>query len=143
MTVLARLALWCMKNAWSPERLVRDLPKWAPLFEEAAAGPRGREALEPILVYIWRVSDRPTGQRFARRLASEVNETMEKEFVSAGDVKRHEGASRVLVRQLERRFGPLPSQARERIEAASTEQIEQWALRVIDASSLDDVLASD
>jgi hypothetical protein len=54
---------------------------------------------------------------------------------------RQEGEAALLRRQLERRFGVLPDWARDRIAAADTAALEDWGLRVLDAGSLDDVLA--
>ena len=54
---------------------------------------------------------------------------------------RQEGEAAILRRQLERRFGALPDWARDRIAAADTAALEEWGLRVLDAGSLDDVLA--
>jgi predicted transposase YdaD len=54
---------------------------------------------------------------------------------------RQEGEAAILRRQLERRFGALPDWARDRIAAADSAALEEWGLRVLDAGSLDDVLA--
>jgi predicted transposase YdaD len=54
---------------------------------------------------------------------------------------RQEGEAALLLRLLERRFGALPGWARDRIAAADTLALEEWGLRVLDAASLDDVLA--
>jgi hypothetical protein len=54
---------------------------------------------------------------------------------------RQAGEAALLLRQLERRFGILPAWARERIATADTDALEEWGLRVIDAGSLDAVLA--
>lgn len=54
---------------------------------------------------------------------------------------RQEGEAALLLRLLERRFGVLPGWARDRIAAADTAALEEWGLRVLDAASLDDVLA--
>jgi hypothetical protein len=54
---------------------------------------------------------------------------------------RQEGEAALLLRLLERRFEALPSWARDRIAAADTLALEEWGLRVLDAASLDDVLA--
>jgi hypothetical protein len=54
---------------------------------------------------------------------------------------RQEGEAALLRRQLERRFGVLPDWARDRIAAAEPAALEEWGLRVLDAGSLDDVLA--
>ena len=50
------------------------------------------------------------------------------------------GEAKLLVRQVEHRFGPLPEPLRIRIEHASLPEIEGWSLRVLDAKSLSDVL---
>jgi hypothetical protein len=51
------------------------------------------------------------------------------------------GEAALLLRLLERRFGSLPGWARDRIAAADTITLEEWGLRVLDAASLEDVLA--
>ena len=53
---------------------------------------------------------------------------------------RQKGEAAILLRQLERRFGALPGWASERIATADTGSLEEWSLRVFDATSLDDVL---
>jgi hypothetical protein len=54
---------------------------------------------------------------------------------------RQEGEAILLMHLLERRFGALPDWAKERIAAADSVALEEWGLRVLDAASLDDVLA--
>ena len=49
------------------------------------------------------------------------------------------GERAVLGRLLRRRFGPLPSEAAERIDGASTADLEAWTENVLDAKALDDV----
>ena len=51
-----------------------------------------------------------------------------------------EGEAKSLARLLERRFGPLPRSARDRIAAAPLEQLDAWLDGVFDARSLDDLL---
>ena len=46
----------------------------------------------------------------------------------------------LMQKMLEAFFGPLPADARKRIDEASPEQLESWALSVRDAGSIDDVL---
>jgi predicted transposase YdaD len=48
--------------------------------------------------------------------------------------------SRLLTRQLEHRFGKLPEWARQKIEAASEEQVEAWGLQMLDAARLEEAL---
>jgi hypothetical protein len=45
------------------------------------------------------------------------------------------------LRLLERRFGVLPDWVRDRVLAADTVTMEEWGLRVLDAVSLEEVLA--
>lgn len=42
-------------------------------------------------------------------------------------------------RMLRRRFGPLPEWAQQRLRSASSEELETWADRVLDAQRLEDV----
>jgi hypothetical protein len=58
----------------------------------------------------------------------------------------HDGARReamnILTRQLERRFGPLPEAASQKLKAAELATLEDWSLRLLDATSLEQALAS-
>ncbi len=54
---------------------------------------------------------------------------------------KREGEAGLLLRQLERRFGVLPTWVRERVGAAETHVLEEWGLRVLEAASLDEVFA--
>ena len=53
----------------------------------------------------------------------------------------HDGEAALLRRLLERRFGALPEWAVDKIQAADQETIEQWGMRVLDATSLESVLS--
>ena len=52
---------------------------------------------------------------------------------------RLEGEYLLLTKQLEKRFGPLPDRIIERLNTAQPEQLEQWAVRLLTARSLDEV----
>ena len=51
----------------------------------------------------------------------------------------HVGEASLLKRLLVKRFGPLTPAIESRLEEAATEQLEEWAERVLDANSLDEV----
>jgi predicted transposase YdaD len=84
-------------------------------------------------------------------LAAQLGPEAEEVFMSTADTLRAEGraqgraegeakgAAHVLVRQLTRRFGVLPDEARQRIDTAPLEQLEAWSDRVLDATTLDEV----
>jgi len=52
---------------------------------------------------------------------------------------RREGEGVVVGRQLQHRFGPLPTWAAERLTEAEPEVLEQWAERLLDAPTLEAV----
>jgi hypothetical protein len=68
-------------------------------------------------------------------------ENWKQQWLQVGEQRgRREGEAALLVRQLERRFGALPGWARDRIATGDTVALEEWGVRVLDASSLEDVL---
>jgi hypothetical protein len=50
------------------------------------------------------------------------------------------GKPRVLRRQIEKRFGAIPSWANEQLETRSTTELEDLSERVLDARSIEDLL---
>ncbi|HET8696413.1 MAG TPA: Rpn family recombination-promoting nuclease/putative transposase [Gammaproteobacteria bacterium] len=54
-----------------------------------------------------------------------------------------EGEAQLLTRLLRRRFGELPEWVESRLRAASPEQLERWAERLLDAQSLDVLLVAE
>ena len=52
---------------------------------------------------------------------------------------RFEGRVEFLARLLTKRFGPLSSEIHARLTQATTEQLERWGERLLDAESLDGV----
>ena len=65
---------------------------------------------------------------------------LEEKFEQWAEDYRREGAISLLERQLTRRFGPLPSEVITRISGASSEEVETWCDRLLDAASLAEVL---
>ncbi|MGI5860950.1 MAG: Rpn family recombination-promoting nuclease/putative transposase [Myxococcales bacterium] len=72
----------------------------------------------------------------ARQLLDEGRADGLREGLARG---RAEGMAATLLRLLERRFGPLPEEVRERAATASVSQLERWIDRSVDASSLSEV----
>lgn len=100
-----------------------------------------RELTAAFLTYIQAGSETPP-HRLAW-LATQIGPGAEEVYMSTADTLRAEGraegAAKVLVRQLTRRFGPLPEAARNQIYTASLNQLEVWSDRVLDAPTLDEV----
>jgi Domain of unknown function (DUF4351) len=53
---------------------------------------------------------------------------------------RLEGEQAILTRMIEKRFGPIPAFARQRLERMSAPELEDAALRLLDVGSLEDLL---
>ena len=49
------------------------------------------------------------------------------------------GQAELLLRQIQRRFGPVTADITQRVNTATAPQIEFWALNFVDAKTLDDV----
>lgn len=50
-----------------------------------------------------------------------------------------EGASVILLKQLQRKFGTLPPETQQRLQAATADQLETWSLNVLDVNTLTEV----
>ncbi len=55
---------------------------------------------------------------------------------------RVEGKAQILIRLLNRRFGPLPDWAERKIEAANEQELEMWTDTLLSATSIEEVLLS-
>jgi hypothetical protein len=53
-----------------------------------------------------------------------------------------EGERNVVIRQIEKRFGSVPAWAEQRLDAMSAVEIEETALRLLDAHKLEDLLGN-
>ena len=53
---------------------------------------------------------------------------------------RTEGGANLLLRQVQRRFGPIPGDVEARIRTAPAADLEAWADAVLDARSLEELL---
>nr|VFK19275.1 MAG: protein of unknown function (DUF4351) [Candidatus Kentron sp. LPFa] len=114
--------------------------------------------LRPILYYLVNAYnyDEQTLRGIIREVRPEEEEPMMSQF--AQEIKKKallegiqqgrqegrqeghmEGEVKLLMRQLSRRFQPLPNEITERILKADPNTIEIWADRILDAKSLDEV----
>ncbi|MEO5350775.1 MAG: DUF4351 domain-containing protein [Magnetococcus sp. YQC-3] len=55
--------------------------------------------------------------------------------------RRKKSKADTLTRQLQRRFGDLPPWASQKIADAELSTLEEWSLRILDATTLESVLA--
>jgi hypothetical protein len=75
-----------------------------------------------------------------RALPDELKGKMEGKM--EGELKgKLEGKCALLERLLTRRFGPLPAWAKEQLTSATDAQLDSWAERILDAETMQEVLA--
>jgi predicted transposase YdaD len=72
----------------------------------------------------------------AERLRSEAMQEGRQEGLQKG---RKQGEQTLLRKQLVRRFGPLDAETDQRLQQATTDELERWAENLLDAESLAEV----
>ncbi|WP_442488308.1 DUF4351 domain-containing protein [Halomonas litopenaei] len=53
--------------------------------------------------------------------------------------EQQQGETRMLAKQMRRKFGELPEWAKARLDSASTEQLDTWGERILTANTLDEL----
>ncbi len=80
--------------------------------------------------------------QFAQDIIAKGKPEWEQRGIQIGEQKgRQEECAAMLTRQLQRRFGHLPAWANEKITKADLSSLEEWTLRILDAPTLESVLA--
>lgn len=127
----------------SPPEFAAAIERWADLYR-AVAATVGLGALAVFHSYALWVTDMPRAelaQRMAGILGAPVGDhvmsTAEK-LIAEG---KAEGKAELLLQQLRRRFGPAADSCRSRLLAADSADLDRWALRVLDAQSLDQMFS--
>jgi predicted transposase YdaD len=96
------------------------------------------ELLETVLVYKLPNFTREEILKMFNFIDISLQETRYyQDAIAKGEVK---GEAKILLRQLELKFRPLPDAAIQRIADADADTLLIWAERVLDANSLDEVL---
>jgi len=139
------LMLWALRDARTPARLLKTFGFWAGVIVRLLQAPDGWRALKLLFKYISEVSE-ITGQELLEALAEAAPEAKEAIMTLAEHLRREgraegrlEGEVAILQRQLERKFGTLPDQLKNRLGGATEEQLDRWAERILIADSLEAV----
>jgi hypothetical protein len=155
----AKLALLALRDI----RVATDLHVWlrsvAELVQVLIAEPQGRQAFAKVIEYIFLVHDEVDVQSLVKEAeqialgAGEPVMTIARQLIEQGiergiergieqGIERgiEQGARNMLLRLLSRFFGAPSEVHRERIERASSVELECWVERVPTATSIDDVL---
>ena len=77
-----------------------------------------------------------------RSMLANLGETWKKRWLAEGEAKGEavgeaRGEAKALIRLVEKRFGPLPTDIRERVLSADATSIEAWLDRLMDVPSLE------
>jgi hypothetical protein len=150
MTALARLVLFCLRHAREPAVLLARLRRLRDLIGEVRRAPNGVEALQKVWHDVLETNDREEPERVARQLLAAVGEDGKEEIVSAAEKLvereriegRREELRQTLLKLLAARFGVLPADTVDRVNAAEKAQLDRWFERALTAISLDDALRS-
>jgi len=158
--VLLRVTLWIMKHI-ADAQLAERLPEIIRLLRELSEKRTLLDYLETLLRYLAtatdKLSERDIGQalnevlpmleeKFMATLAEKWLEQGRQEGLAKGHTKGHTegiqaGERRILLRQLELRFGSLPEEYRERIATADSDTLLVWSERVLLAHQLEEIFA--
>ena len=161
--------LLALQNARDPKALQTALEDWLDVARQAFEAPSGLAAAVAVIHYLLRDTEvEPEWmQRYFHKLGPGAQEAymtgaevlMEKgriEGIEKGRIEgmekgrvegmekgrsqgRAEGEAQIVLRQLTRKFGELPAHVTERVRNGTSEQLEQWADRLLTASQLDEV----
>lgn len=140
---LTLLSLRFLPDA-DPEQTLAAIDRWGALLRAADQDdgpPIGREAIANFGWYVLHVTETPAHHV---HMAIERNLGRPEETImsTAEKLRREgkaEGKAETLLRQLRKRFGPLPPSAEQRLRAGTPEQLDLWTDRILDATSIDGV----
>jgi predicted transposase/invertase (TIGR01784 family) len=150
--VLERTALLLLKHIFDPD-LAERLPGILSLVREIGEKQDSLEMLEVLLRYVVKATKKFDEQQLKGILKqSFIKEDVMQDFIDKymeqgmrkGMQKGmregvQQGQSKMLTVMLTHRFGRLPDWADEKIRKADVETIEQWSIRMLSASSIDEV----
>jgi predicted transposase YdaD len=118
--------------------------RWAELARAVLAAPSGQEAIAAISSYLLHTTpldERELGELFERHVEPRTRTIMRTGASKLRAEGRVEGRVELLVGQLTKRFGTVPDDVRARLQSASAAELDRWAIRLLDARSLDELFA--
>ena len=157
MPALPRLALFCLKRARDAVDFVAELRPWIAELGAVSQVASPTVAHVGLFSYIMEVAD-VTYSRILEFIRLEVGPAAEKLLKSTYDQILEKGQAKgkaegkaegvaemaeVLLRLLARRFGEVPQEFVDRVRSSPIQRIGLWVERVLDAESLEQVLAEE
>jgi len=147
ITSLGRIVLSLFRHARSREELFAGLGRLAQAFADVANAPDGGAAIAAVMEYLRSVSKRDE-REVVMAVREAVGESVYDRIFHAGErleqraLQRgaHAGRRTLLARQLKLRFGDLPASAEQALDAASIEDLDAMAERILTAPTLAEVI---
>jgi len=76
-----------------------------------------------------------------REMLTEIMPEKAERVLSIAEQWKMEGQAMVVLRQMTRRFGPLPDALKQKVMDGSVEEVDAWADALIDGKTLDEIFA--
>lgn len=135
------LALWALRDGRDKARVLRGFERWAPLLRDLVRSPGAEIAITQLFSYFLAVAQEMTFEdvrgMFEQVLISkETVMTAAEELMDRG---RTQASARILRKLLVLKFAAIPTHLDARIAAASADELERYAERVLAATSIDAV----
>jgi predicted transposase YdaD len=154
MNPLATLALWVLARARSSDDMAAELGRVIDLFQQVLARPEGLDDVLMLVRYILTVCDisfesletvllGALGQRVTEACMTGAERLRQEGLEQGLEQGLKQGRQSFLLMQLQTRFGALPDDVIERVNAADAEALDTWGRRVLTAGNLAEVLAQD
>lgn len=136
---------------------------WLDLMRELLQARSGADALVSVLRYALEVTDLapealratlalqlgPPAEEVFMTAAEKLTEEVRKQALAQGEAKgraegeakgRAQGKAELMLKLLDRQFGPVPERAQAKVRGASADELDRLLDRVLGAKSLDDVI---
>ncbi|MQY24450.1 Recombination-promoting nuclease RpnA [Nocardia sp. RB20] len=125
------------------QHLDHDLKPHIEVLRAIEQTPTGPHDLHTVFTYISKVSE--TSPQDLSRLVDQLGPVAKEAAMTTAEQLRAEGEVKgqavMLIHQLTIKFGPLPQQMVNRVEAADATALERWSERVLTATSLPEVFS--
>ncbi len=135
-----RMALLALKETREAEDLQALLLSWATLLNQLEREPDGPRVIELVFRYLWTVRD----TRDIRSIdlpALGLSKTSEA-LMTHETYLLNRGKQAIILQQLRSKFSRLPPAIVTEVEAADSDTLQRWGLRLLTADTLDEVFAA-
>jgi hypothetical protein len=147
-TDFAKLALLALKNLPDNPEPITALRHMAEIMARVFRADGGLQAVTSILQYASKVTDldldhlrdyvnQTIGKQDTEAVMGMTAKQLVAEAVAEAEAK---AKADMLLRQLGKKFGPVPETTAQRVRAAQASELDSWSERILDAQSLDEAL---